>query len=55
MALARDLVIGPLGGLVGLGGETTVGWATSSPPLAKESSSTLNLHFLHDMARDRPH
>jgi hypothetical protein len=29
MALARDLVIGPLGGLVGLGGETTVGWATS--------------------------
>ena len=29
IALARARVIGPLGGLVGLGGVTTVGWATS--------------------------
>ena len=41
-ALARARVIGPLGGLGGLDGGVTGGWAASSPPLANESSSTLD-------------
>ena len=42
MALALAPAFGPLGGLGGLDGGATVGWAASSPPLGNESSSTLH-------------
>ena len=52
MALARARVMGPLGGLGGLETEVSGGHPVSSPPLGKESSSTLSLFHLHDRVRD---
>ena len=56
-ALARARVIGPLGGLGGVGMDVDVGGFTSSlpPPLEKEASSTLGCLHLHGMVIGHSH
>ena len=55
-ALTRDRVIGPLGGLGGVGVESMVVSAASSPPpLENETSSSRRCLHLHGMVRGRTH